>query len=56
MRAVVVFLGVWLLSGCTQDRAHRDCDRTLVPINVLPQEELMHSDDGSSTESDAELE
>ncbi len=28
--AVLLMLG---LAGCSQDRAHRDCDRTLVPIN-----------------------
>ena len=34
MRAAILTVTLLMCWGCTTDRAHRDCDRKLVPINA----------------------
>ncbi len=54
MKALLTVALIWILTGCAHDRAHRDCDRRLVPINGVMDVQAVQPQASRSKEREVE--
>ena len=54
MKALLAVALIWILTGCAHDRAHRDCDRRLVPINGVMDVQAVQPQASRSKEREVE--